>query len=236
MAKTRLNRRKGRGGYTLIELMVALVVLSLGLFSVIQLQIVSIRGNTFAEEINQASLIALGVMEEIETQGLQWVDQPIGSPIADKPYVDAIPQIVTHTTPDPGDPVVFNALSSVQYYNGCTIASGNDLANAQRINFLGNPGSTAGLAGEVARYRVHYIAHPIALTQDPTVTAGMSQEAINSLVSVKVFVSWYNPAHGPKEKYNWTNWDDSSTFTTDEDSYCNRHMVVGSFFIAQNVM
>lgn len=240
MAKSRLRRSKsrggGRGGYTLIELMVALVVLSLGLFSVIQLQIVSIRGNTFAEEINQATLIALGVMEEIETQGMMWVDQPTGSPVADNPYATAVPHIITQTSPNMGDPVLFSTLSSVQYFNGCTIATGNDVSNALRINFLGNPGNTAGLAGEAARYRVHYIAHPLTLTQDATVFAGMPPEARDSLVSIKVFVSWYNASHGPKEKYDWTNWDDTGSFTTDQDTYCNRHMVVGTFYLAQRVM
>ena len=73
-ATTRRRRRSGRSGYTLIELMVALVVLSLGLFSILQLQVYTVRGHAYAREKLEALRIAQGVAEELRTRSLECSD------------------------------------------------------------------------------------------------------------------------------------------------------------------
>ena len=51
------SERVGGGrGFTLIELMVAMVVLTLGLFSIIHLQVVTVRGHAYARERNEAAI------------------------------------------------------------------------------------------------------------------------------------------------------------------------------------
>lgn len=230
------NQDRRRAGYTLIELMVAMVVLSLGLFSVIQLQIVSIRGNAFAEELNGASLIAQGVMEEMMTRGLEWVDDGSGSN-ADDLFDGLIPDVSDDitTAPDAGNQLLFSSLQSLTYYKGNQIAASTDVTAAKRINVRGVPGDTTGLDGEAALYRVHYILYPVPFPEDIP-DAAIPAQAQGSLLRVIVFVSWLNRDHGPESEYNWANWDDSSTFNVTADDFWKRHMVVASFFMFQHVM
>ncbi|MBW2700245.1 MAG: prepilin-type N-terminal cleavage/methylation domain-containing protein, partial [Deltaproteobacteria bacterium] len=47
-----------RAGFSLIEVMVAMVILTLGLFAVINLQVIAVRGNTFARARTDAQKIA----------------------------------------------------------------------------------------------------------------------------------------------------------------------------------
>jgi type IV pilus assembly protein PilV len=49
---------KRTGGFTLLEVMIALVILSVGLLGLAALQLVAIRGNSFSSEMTYATMLA----------------------------------------------------------------------------------------------------------------------------------------------------------------------------------
>jgi len=57
-------RRKSQG-FTLIEVMIALVILATGLLALMTMQIVSIRANAFSSEMTYASMLAQSRLEQI---------------------------------------------------------------------------------------------------------------------------------------------------------------------------
>jgi type IV pilus assembly protein PilV len=57
-------RRKYQG-FTLIEVMIAMVILAVGLLSLMTMQIVSIRANAFSSEMTYASMLAQSRLEQI---------------------------------------------------------------------------------------------------------------------------------------------------------------------------
>jgi prepilin-type N-terminal cleavage/methylation domain-containing protein len=67
-----MNRRfiKKSKGFTLMEVMIAIVVLSVALLALAGLQIVSIRGNSFGNYMTEAITTAKDLMEEMKNK--QW--------------------------------------------------------------------------------------------------------------------------------------------------------------------
>jgi type IV pilus assembly protein PilV len=59
------NTNKKHSGFTLIEVMIALVILATGLLALMTMQIVSIRANAFSSEMTYASMLAQGRLEQI---------------------------------------------------------------------------------------------------------------------------------------------------------------------------
>jgi len=57
----------GRAGFTLIEILVALVVLSVGVLGYLALQFHSVSGRTFARTMNSASTAGITTLEELRT-------------------------------------------------------------------------------------------------------------------------------------------------------------------------
>jgi type IV pilus assembly protein PilV len=57
-------RRKSQG-FTLIEVMIALVVLAAGILALATMQIVSIRSNAFSSEMTSATMVALSRLEQL---------------------------------------------------------------------------------------------------------------------------------------------------------------------------
>lgn len=58
-------KRRNQKGFTLIEVMIALVVLAAGLLALMTMQIVSIRANAFSSEMTYASMLAQSRLEQI---------------------------------------------------------------------------------------------------------------------------------------------------------------------------
>ncbi len=58
---------RGRAGFTLIEILVALVVLSVGVLGYVALQFHSMSGRTFARSMNMAGTTGIAHMEEKRT-------------------------------------------------------------------------------------------------------------------------------------------------------------------------
>lgn len=204
-------------GFTLVELMVALVVLSLGLFSVIHLQVVTIRGHSYAREREEAYQIAQGIAENLRTRALQWED--LRNPAPDKTFEEVFPEIAKITPPPAGGAVIdINTLRALQEYAGTGIAADSSAESAAPINvFARNPTDHPDLPGARGAYRVHYIAYDVPLEE------GVPPDG--RLVRVTIFVSWESKDHGAD--VDWSNWWNGGA------GYWNRHIVSVTTYLRQ---
>lgn len=78
-------------GFTLLELLVALTIFSVGLLAIASMSITSMRGNNQAATLTEATFLAQGVLEEIQTRDSN-----------DSIFVDPYP--VDENWPLPGSP------------------------------------------------------------------------------------------------------------------------------------
>lgn len=62
---TRNKSIKNQTGFTLIEVMIALVILAAGLLGLMTMQIVSIKANSFSSEMTYTSMLAQQKLEEL---------------------------------------------------------------------------------------------------------------------------------------------------------------------------
>jgi type IV pilus assembly protein PilV len=98
-----LGRHKGQKGFTLIEVMIAMVILATGLLALMGLQIVSIRSNAFSNEMAQASILAQTRLEEIRNK--PYASLATGSTVTVLPANETgIVYTVTETISDEGIP------------------------------------------------------------------------------------------------------------------------------------
>jgi prepilin-type N-terminal cleavage/methylation domain-containing protein len=218
----------GSPGFTLIELMVAMTILAIGLFAIIHMQIITVRGHSYARERTQAYEIAMGVAEELRTWGHGWVELPSGSGYDFAgTFTSTNPSLATDiisstlaALPEAGNPLTYANLNSLKSYRGKEISEDFTLKKAKLVNIFGEGASAVELGGVGNIYRVHYVAHPIRL---------QSTDAVGSqdLVRVTVFVSWDNKDHGDRS-YDWTKWGDDAT------TYFGRNMVAVTFYLSRH--
>jgi len=83
------REKSGQAGFSLIELLVAVVILAVGLLGLAELQVTAIRANSQSETMLAAATIAQGVIEEIaamssddvifnaDVNGATWTGSPI---------------------------------------------------------------------------------------------------------------------------------------------------------------
>ncbi|RLB04963.1 MAG: hypothetical protein DRG83_03640 [Deltaproteobacteria bacterium] len=64
MEKT--QKISNRNGFTLLEVMIAFVILAIGLLGLAALQIVAVKGNAFSSEMTFASMLAQQKLEELK--------------------------------------------------------------------------------------------------------------------------------------------------------------------------
>ena len=62
-----MNKIKNSKGFTLVELLVALTLLSVGILSMVQMQIVAIQSNSISNKLSVASSLAQEVMDDIQS-------------------------------------------------------------------------------------------------------------------------------------------------------------------------
>ncbi len=58
--------RFGRRGFTLTEVLIGLIILAIGILAIAGMQITSIRGTSFSNNLSQASVIAQERLEELK--------------------------------------------------------------------------------------------------------------------------------------------------------------------------
>ena len=58
---------RGARGFTLIEIMIALFILSVGLLAVATMQISAIRGNAMGNDVTHATLLAQDMLEQLKS-------------------------------------------------------------------------------------------------------------------------------------------------------------------------
>ena len=204
----RLSNPKRREGFSLIEVMVAMVILTVGLFAVINLQVIAVRGNTFARARTDAQKIAMGVSDEIRTRALGWVS----SNTINRAWTDVFLNMPLSDSPTgAGANLDLLDLRSVMRYQEQDIAPGNAVGAAQLIDV-----SASTVPGGGAMYRVHYIAHEV-----PPLVPRPGD--IPNLVRMTVFVSWDSKDHG-RQDYLWG---------ADWSLYFRRHMVSVTQFLSK---
>jgi type IV pilus assembly protein PilV len=113
-------------GFTLIEVMIALVILAAGLLALMTMQIVSIKSNAFSSEMTYASMLAQSRLEQI--RNIQ--------------YASVNPGIVTDTVP------ASNATKGMAY-NVTTQVVNNTPATDMKtvtltIDWWGSPAGSSG--------------------------------------------------------------------------------------------
>jgi len=224
----RLRRPDRASGFTLIELMVALVVLTLGLFPVIQLAFVSARGHGYARERAGAVLMAQAVAEELRTRAVLWTLLPgvSGNTAAfDEVFTgDHVILGWNNQAPAAGTELKYTNMHALRMFNNEYLATADGISAARLTNIQGKtcPGQGDDTAAECvgAIYRVHYIAYGVPL--DPATPANIDP----NLVRVIVIVSWDNKDHGDKD-FSWGAW-------ADEENFWRRQMVVVSLFLARS--
>ena len=60
-----LEQHKAQKGFTLIEVMIALVILATGLLALMTMQIVSIKANAFSSEMTYAAMLGQSELEKV---------------------------------------------------------------------------------------------------------------------------------------------------------------------------
>lgn len=70
----------GQSGFTLIELMIALVILAVGILALATMQIVSIRTNAFSTEMTYATMLAQSEFEEFRNMAYDDITPTSGTP------------------------------------------------------------------------------------------------------------------------------------------------------------
>jgi len=67
------NTIRRQQGFTLIEVMIALVILAAGLLALMTMQIVSIKANAFSSEMTYASMLGQSRLEDLRNMGYDLV-------------------------------------------------------------------------------------------------------------------------------------------------------------------
>lgn len=101
MMKTtnRRNRRGSRGrGFTIVEILVAIVVTMIGFAAIFQMQIGSMQGNIMAREMAAATNLAERFVETLRRDAYQWVSFELPAP-----YLNQAAQRWHTFTPTPVD-------------------------------------------------------------------------------------------------------------------------------------
>jgi len=199
------------GGFTLFELMVAMVILAVGLFAIVQLGVVSVRGNGYARERIEAMDIAMGVINEIKTITSQFIDE---INVNNVDFEDQFPAIIVSARPDPGQPLNIADLRAWPTYLSSggvrnIIAGGTAPIDAFKINSDGQAAGCDNLTCARAIYRVHYIAYKLNIEDGA------------DIYRFTVFVSWDSKDYGNQD-YDWENggWWNAGV------DFWRRHMVV----------
>lgn len=73
--------RRGRAGYTVVEVMMSLAVLAVGVIGIISMQKVTIAANAHAKNLAIATHIAQSWLGVLEAEGMLWAPDSVPSPL-----------------------------------------------------------------------------------------------------------------------------------------------------------
>jgi type IV pilus assembly protein PilV len=129
--------RRQSEGFTLIEVMIALVILAVGLLALMTLQIVSIRANAFSSEMTYAGMLAQSRLERIRNT----------------PYDNVNPGTVTDTVD------ATTSTKGMAYTVQTTVDDNTPATDMKtitlRIDWTGTPAGSAG--GSTANFTTSFI-------------------------------------------------------------------------------
>jgi type IV pilus assembly protein PilV len=83
-----LQRHKGQKGFTLIEVMIALVILAVGLLALMTMQIVSIKANAFSSEITYSTMLAQRQLETLRNLSFSDADLSAGDHVSPQSFIE----------------------------------------------------------------------------------------------------------------------------------------------------
>jgi len=114
------TRMRKSGGFTLLETLVAFVVLSIGILGYVALQFQSVNGRTFARSMNRASTAGIGSLEEMRTinfdqltgSGVVWQFKRSGLPAEESDYQNGEAYRIEWTVPAPQAGAGWNAFTA----------------------------------------------------------------------------------------------------------------------------
>jgi type II secretory pathway pseudopilin PulG len=109
-------RRSGESGFSLIETMIATMLLATALVSTAQLMVIAIRGNTAAQRSTFTTTLAQDKLEQL--RGLAWGYDELGLPINDYTTnlgVNPPTDNGVGLSPSPGDALASNMTGYVDY-------------------------------------------------------------------------------------------------------------------------
>lgn len=224
ISSTRSQRAGGpgrRGGFTLIELMVAMVIMAVGFSALVQMGLVTVRGHSYSREWMEAYDIAQSVLEDLRARAQQWVTQA-GCQVTDVNNV--LPANVGGTVKAAGNTdLQFADMASWPVLQGNIISNGGatGLTDSLTANIFGLNDSTGANVFQRARsvYRVHFVAHRIPYSGLDV----CGQQPNAQMIRITVFVSWDNKDHGNQD----VAWD---TYNN-EQNFWKRHMVSMTTFV-----
>ncbi|HJX04050.1 MAG TPA: type IV pilus modification protein PilV [Dehalococcoidia bacterium] len=95
---------KKNAGFTLIEVMIALVILAVGLLALATMQIVSVRSNAFSTEMTYATMLAQSRLEQIRNTSYDnvtpgTVNENVSASASTKGMAYIVQRIVADNTP-----------------------------------------------------------------------------------------------------------------------------------------
>ncbi len=79
------KRFSDRNGFTLIEVMIAILILAIGMMAMALLQITAIRGGSFSNQITQASIFGQDKIEELKNKSYTDTDLSNGTHVDNSP-------------------------------------------------------------------------------------------------------------------------------------------------------
>ncbi|HEX5063234.1 MAG TPA: prepilin-type N-terminal cleavage/methylation domain-containing protein [Kofleriaceae bacterium] len=116
MAPDRVTRRSEQSGFTLIEVMVAMLLTALTVIGVLGLYRVESRASSFSRRETEAAVLAQDKLEELRTQA---APTAASGPTQDPAIVDQLTGATiftrTYTIATTSDPLVFKIIVTVQW-------------------------------------------------------------------------------------------------------------------------
>jgi type IV pilus modification protein PilV len=82
----RLRRRRGEGGFTMIEIMVSLGLLVIGLMGILALHMATVKGNRASRQLERARVLAVQLMEDLRNNTVASLGD-----VGDHPYDTVTP-------------------------------------------------------------------------------------------------------------------------------------------------